>query len=73
MVVADVVEVLEFSDLAQAYRVMGVPKTVINDKVQITGAVTEEVLLARLLEAVGDEESEGESEEVFSGQTTPIS
>ena len=73
MVVADVVEVQEFSDLAQAYRVMGVPKTVINDKVQITGAVTEEVLLARLLEAVGDEESEGESEEVFSGQTTPIS
>ena len=73
MVVADVVEVQEFSDLAQAYRVMGVPKTVINDKVQITGAVTEEVLLRRLLEAVGDEESEGEPEEVFSGQTTPIS
>ena len=73
MVVADVVEVQEFSHLAQAYHVMGVPKTVINDKVQITGAVSEEVLLARLLEAVGDEESEGESEEVFSGQTTPIS
>ena len=73
MVVADVVEVQEFSHLAQAYRVMGVPKTVINDKVQITGAVTEEVLLRRLLEAVGEEESEDEPEEVFSDQTTPIS
>ena len=72
MVVADVVEVQEFSNLAQEYHVMGVPKTVINDKVQITGAVTEEVLLRQLLEAVGDEEPEGESEEVFSGQTTPI-
>ena len=72
MVVADVVEVQEFSHLAQAYHVMGVPKTVINDRAQITGAVTEEVLLQRLLEAVGDEESEGEPEEVFSDQTTPI-
>ena len=44
MVVADVVEVQEFSHLAQEYHVMGVPKTVINDKVKITGAVTEEVL-----------------------------
>ena len=73
MVVADVVEVQEFSQLAQAYRVMGVPKTVINDKVQITGAVTEEVLLRRLLEALGEEEPEGEPEEEFSDQTTPIS
>ena len=73
MVVADVVEVQEFSDLARAYRVMGVPKTVINDKVQITGSVTEEVLLRRLLEAVGDEEPEDEPEEAVSGQTTPIS
>ena len=72
MVVADIVEVQEFSHLALAYHVMGVPKTVINDRAQITGAVTEEVLLQRLLEAVGDEESEGEPEEVFSDQTTPI-
>jgi len=72
MVVADVVEVQEFPHLAQAYHVMGVPKTVINGRIQITGVVTEEVLLQRLLEAVGDKESEGESEEVFSDQTTPI-
>ena len=71
-VISDVVEVQEFSHLAQAYRVMGVPKTVINDAVQFTGAVTEEVFLKRVLEAAGEEESEGEGEEEFSDQTTPI-
>ena len=70
---ADVVEIQEFPHLAQAYRVMGVPKTVINDRVQFTGAVPEETFLRRVLEAVGEEEPEEESGEQVSDQTTPVS
>ena len=40
-VVADVVEVSEFPDLAQRYMVRGVPKTVINDSVEFLGNVPE--------------------------------
>ncbi|HEC82409.1 MAG TPA: glutaredoxin [Thermoplasmatales archaeon] len=39
---ADMVEVVEFPHLAQKYRVMGVPKTVINDVREIVGAIPEE-------------------------------
>ena len=70
-VVADVVEVQEFPQLASAYGVRGVPKTVINDAVQFSGAVSEEVFLKRLLQAVGEEESDDEDAEV-SEETTPI-
>ena len=60
-VTADVVEIQEFPALAQAYGVRGVPLTVINDSVAFSGAMTEEVFLSRLLEAVaeGDETEEG--------------
>jgi Thioredoxin domain len=40
-IVADVVEVSEFPDLAQRYAVRGVPKTVINDTVEFLGNVPE--------------------------------
>ena len=70
---ADVVEVQEFSHLAQAYRVRGVPKTVINDRVQFTGAVTEEAFLQKVLQAAGEEEIEDDPQEQISEQTTPIS
>ena len=40
-IVADVVEVNEFPDLAQRYMVRGVPKTVINDSVEFLGNVPE--------------------------------
>jgi hypothetical protein len=40
-IVADVVEVSEFPDLAQRYMVRGVPKTVINDSVEFVGNVPE--------------------------------
>ena len=72
-VVADVVEVQEFSHLAQAYRVMSVPKTVINDRVQIIGAVTEEELLKRVLEAAGEGDSEDGVGEPVSDRATRIS
>ena len=71
-VTADVIQVQEFSDLAALYRVMGVPKTVINDRVQFTGAVSEDTLMKRVLQAVGAEESETDDVEQVSEQTTPV-
>lgn len=53
-IVAEVVEVSEFPHLAQRYRVMGVPKTVINDRVEFTGAVPEEAFLAYVQQALSD-------------------
>ena len=60
---ADVVEVQEFPHVAQRYRVMGVPKTVINETVQFLGAVTEEAFMGKVLEAIGKGEAIPESDE----------
>lgn len=58
-VTADVVEASEFPDLAQRYRLYAVPKTVVNDKVQVEGGMREPQLLQLVLAAVGgDEQSE---------------
>ena len=73
MVVADVVEVQEFPQIARAYRVSGVPKTVINDSVQFAGAVTDETFIRRIMEAVGQQQEADEAgEEQAAGQTTPL-
>ena len=53
---ADVVEVQEFPYLGQSYRVQAVPKTVINNTVEVLGAVSEQVLLQKVLTAVGRED-----------------
>jgi hypothetical protein len=42
---ADGVEVTGFMDLARKYRVMGVPKTVVNESVEFVGAGPEPMLL----------------------------
>ena len=60
---ADVVEVQEFPQIARAYRVSGVPKTVIHDSVQFAGAVTEETLIRRIMEAVGQQQEADEAGE----------
>jgi predicted DsbA family dithiol-disulfide isomerase len=60
---ADVVEVQEFPSLAQRYRVMSVPKTVINETVQLLGAVSEETFMGKVLEAIGKGEAVPKSEE----------
>lgn len=51
-VTADVVEVGEFIDLAQQYRVRGVPKTVVNDRVEFVGAMPEARFVQQVLQAV---------------------
>jgi glutaredoxin-like protein len=45
----DVVEVSEFPDLVDRYRIIGVPKVVINETVAFEGAVPEEEFVQRLL------------------------
>ncbi|PJF36352.1 MAG: glutaredoxin [Candidatus Thermofonsia Clade 1 bacterium] len=49
---ADMIEAMEFPELAEQYQVMGVPRTVINERVHIEGAAPEAVLQAKLKEAV---------------------
>lgn len=48
---ADVVEASEFPYLVQKYRIMGVPKTVINEKTQFQGAVPEGRFLSEVIKA----------------------
>jgi len=54
---ADMVEAMEFPEMAIRYEVMGVPRTVINETVHIEGAAPEPMVLAKLQEALsGDDE-----------------
>ncbi len=53
LISAHMVEVVEFPHMAVKYDVMGVPRTVINETIQIEGAVPEPMLMrefAKLLE-----------------------
>lgn len=50
---ADVVDSGEFPHLAQKYAVMGVPKTVINEKVDFMGPITEDLFAQQVLLAAG--------------------
>jgi len=52
LVRADMVEAMEFPDLATRYQVMGVPRTVINESVSIEGAAPEPMVLEKLREAL---------------------
>ena len=49
---ADMVEAIEFPHLSQKYEVMGVPKTVINDKRELVGAAPQEMLLEEIKKAL---------------------
>lgn len=51
-ITADVVEVSEFIDMAQLYRVQGVPKTVVNERIEIVGAVPEPRFMQQVFEGL---------------------
>jgi glutaredoxin-like protein len=55
---ADMVEAVEFPHLAIKYNVRGVPRVVINETIQIEGAVPEPMLMAQLQEALKPAEGE---------------
>ena len=49
-VTAVVVEATEFPDLARKYRVTGVPKTVVNDQIEILGGLPQDEFVAQALD-----------------------
>ena len=49
LVTAEVVEVEEFPDMGRRYQVSGVPKAVLNDRLEILGSAPEEVVLEKVL------------------------
>lgn len=48
-ITADAVEISEFPDLGQRYRVMGVPKTMVNGREGVDGALPEQAFVTALL------------------------
>ncbi len=52
LIEADMVEALEFQELATKYQVFGVPKTVINETVHVEGAISADTFVERLYDAV---------------------
>ena len=51
-ITASAVAAVEYPDLVRQYRVTGVPKTVVNDRVEILGAVPEASFVSQVLESV---------------------
>jgi len=49
LVRADIIDVGEFPHLGQKYSVMGVPKTVINERTEFVGAVSEELFVEQVV------------------------
>ena len=49
LVKADVIDSAEFPDLAMKYNVIGVPKIVINEKIEFTGAFNEDLFAEHVL------------------------
>ena len=52
LVTADVIDVNEFLQIGIKYNVMGVPKTVINEKVDFLSIVSEEVFVGHIMDAL---------------------
>ena len=48
------VEVVEFPYLATKYQVMGVPRTVINETIQLEGAMPEQMLMREFGKLLGN-------------------
>lgn len=53
-ILADVVEVSEFPEMARRYGVSGVPKIVIDDQVELLGAQPEAILVKAVCELGGE-------------------
>ena len=51
-ITAVAVEATEFPDLARQYQISGVPKTIVNDAIEILGALPEDTFVAQALSAL---------------------
>ncbi|MFX0108811.1 MAG: thioredoxin family protein, partial [Candidatus Hodarchaeota archaeon] len=52
LIEADMIEALEFQELAQKYEVFGVPKSIFNEKVSAEGLTPPEMFIEKLFEAI---------------------
>lgn len=59
-ITAIAVEATEFPDLARRYRVTGVPKTVVNEDVEILGALPQDAFIDQALGPAGHDASAGD-------------
>lgn len=69
---ADVIEVGSFPDMVDLQKIRGVPKTVINGRVQFTGLLNEAALLRQTLRAIGEVQSGSEQIVDYSDQMTQL-
>ena len=53
-ITASAIEATEFMDLTRRFRVTGVPKTIVNDTVEILGALPEEMFVRAALQLPED-------------------
>ena len=51
-IIAEAIEAQEFPDIARKYRVMAVPRTVINDVSVLEGAMPESMFIQQIIDAV---------------------
>jgi len=51
-ITAEAIEATEFPDLARQYRVMAVPRTIVNDQAVIEGAMPESIFVRRIIESI---------------------
>jgi len=53
-ITASAIEAAEFMELTRRFRVTGVPKTIVNDEVEILGALPEEMFVRAALQLPED-------------------
>jgi predicted DsbA family dithiol-disulfide isomerase len=57
-ITADAIEATEFMDLSRKYRVTGVPKTIVNETVEILGGLPEQDFVRAVLEMPEEDQQE---------------
>lgn len=62
-ILAEAIEATEFPELSRKYRVMAVPRTVINDQAVIEGAMPESMFIDRIFAAVGGQTTKTQNHE----------
>lgn len=58
-ITSSAIEATEFMELSRRFRVTGVPKTIVNDTVEIMGALPEELFVRTALQIPDDSPAQG--------------
>jgi predicted DsbA family dithiol-disulfide isomerase len=56
-ITSSAVDAMEFMELSRKFRVTGVPKTVVNDTIEIMGALPEDMFVRAALQIPEDEQA----------------